>query len=130
MKSIWSQSEANMKSEKSIWTYFNLSEIWSFYNFQTTSLKRYEALDILLSHISRLDTMSHKTIDCVCLRRTKKYTYNVKKYIEILVRIFGNFHKKNYSSNIHSDSLWSHSEPIWTNMKSEVFTSFRLKLWN
>ena len=34
------------------------------------------------------------------------------------------FFKRNNSTNIHSNSFWSQSEPIWTNLKSEVFTIF------
>ena len=42
----------------------------------------------------------------------------------------GHFCKANNSTNIHSDSFWSQSQPIWTNLKSEAFRVFQTTVWN
>ena len=48
----------------------------------------------------------------------------LKKIIEKWSVFSGHFRKQNSSTNIHSDSFWIQSEPIWTNLESEVITVF------
>ena len=56
----------------------------------------------------------------------QKETSNIKrKFTAKIGSAFSeNFHKQKNYANIHSDSLWSQYEPIWTNLKQSEIWSF------
>ena len=81
--------------------------------------------EILFSHISQLDTTSHKP-NRLCMFMTNEKILRIfkTKLQKNWFAFSGNFHKRNNSAEIHVHSFSSQFEPIWTNLKSEILRFF------